>query len=210
VSTKIKFGTSGWRAIIADEFTFAKISLSKVGDGRLASRGRLQRRTWFIGSPRLHRLELLETPVGFKFIEEYIKDGRIFLGVEESAGLFTRSHAPAKDGIIACLLLTEKVASRRKSLKTQLKELFSRTGAVYNRRLNVRLDPSIQARLKAELAAKIQEFHGRTVTEANCRDGLKLIFGDGGWVLMRPWGTEPVVRFYAESTTQEELATLLE
>jgi phosphomannomutase len=102
------------------------------------------------------------------------------------------------------------VASRRKSLKTQLKELFSRVGAVYNRRLNVRLDPSIQGRLKAKLSAEIQEFHGRKVAEANRMDGLKLIFGDGSWVLMRPSGTEPVVRFYAESTTQEDLATLLE
>ena len=99
---------------------------------------------------QLHGLELLETPVGFKFIGEYIKDGRIFLGGEESAGLSIRGHVPEKDGILACLLLAEMVASRRKSLKTQLKELFSRVGPVYNRRLNVRLDPSIQGRAEGE------------------------------------------------------------
>jgi phosphoglucomutase len=159
---------------------------------------------------KLHGLNLLETPVGFKFIGEYIKDGRIFLGGEESAGLSIRGHVPEKDGILACLLLAEMVASRRKSLKTQLKELFSRVGAVYNRRLNVRLDPAIQGRLKAKLAAEIHEFHGRKVSEVNRKDGLKLIFGDGSWVLMRASGTEPVVRFYAESTTQEDLATLLD
>jgi len=96
-----------------------------------------------------------------------------------------------------------------KSLKTQLKELFSRTGAVYNRRLNV-VRSIHSGATQAKLAAEIQEFHGRTVIEVTRRDGLKLIFGDGSWVLMRPSGTEPVVRFYAESTTQEELATLLE
>ncbi len=99
---------------------------------------------------KLHGLELLETPVGFKFIGEYIKDGRIFLGGEESAGLSIRGHVPEKDGILACLLLAEMVASRRKSLKTQLKELFSRVGPVYNRRLNVRLDPAIQGRAESQ------------------------------------------------------------
>jgi phosphoglucomutase len=159
---------------------------------------------------RLHGLELLETPVGFKFIGEYIKDGRIFLGGEESAGLSIRGHVPEKDGILACLLVAEMVASRRKSLKNQLKELFSRVGAVYNRRLNIRLDPEIQGRLKAKLGAEIQEFHGRRVVEQNRKDGLKLIFGDGSWVLMRPSGTEPVVRFYAESTTEDDLEKLLD
>jgi phosphoglucomutase len=159
---------------------------------------------------RLHGLEVLETPVGFKFIGTYIKDGRIFLGGEESSGLSIRGHVPEKDGILACLLTTEMVASRRKSLKTQLKELFSTVGPVYNRRQNIRLDPGIQSQLEARLGAEIHEFHGRKVVEVNRQDGLKLIFGDGSWVMVRPSGTEPVVRFYAESTTQEDLAKLLE
>jgi phosphoglucomutase len=159
---------------------------------------------------KLHGLELLETPVGFKYIGEYIKEGRILLGGEESAGLSIRGHVPEKDGILACLLITEMVASRRKSLKTQLKELFSRVGELYNRRLNIRLDPEIAGGLKKKMAADVQEFHGRKVVEVNRKDGLKLLFGDGSWVLMRPSGTEPVVRFYAESATQKDLETLLE
>jgi phosphoglucomutase len=159
---------------------------------------------------KLHGLELLETPVGFKYIGEYIKEGRILLGGEESAGLSIRGHVPEKDGILACLLIAEMVASRRKSLKNQLKELFSRVGELYNRRLNIRLDPKIAGGLKKKMAADVQEFHGRKVVEVNRTDGLKLIFGDGSWVLMRPSGTEPVVRFYAESTSQKDLDTLLE
>ena len=127
-----------------------------------------------------------------------------------SAGLSIRGHVPEKDGILACLLVAEMVASRRKSLKNQLKDLFSRVGAVYNRRLNIRLDPEIQGRLMAKLGAEIQEFHGRRVVEQNRKDGLKLIFGDGSWVLMRPSGTEPVVRFYAESTAEDDLEKLLD
>jgi phosphoglucomutase len=159
---------------------------------------------------KYHNLELLETPVGFKFIGEYIKAGRIILGGEESAGLSIRGHTPEKDGILACLLITEMVASRGKSLKNQLNELFSKVGAVYNRRLNVKLDPAISERVKQKIASDVREFHGRRVVEENRVDGLKLLFDDGSWVLMRPSGTEPVVRFYAESTSKEDLEKLLE
>jgi phosphoglucomutase len=157
-----------------------------------------------------HNLELLETPVGFKYIGEYIKAGRIILGGEESAGLSIRGHVPEKDGILACLLITEMLASRGKSLKNQLKELFSKVGEVYNRRLNIKLDPAISAQVKKKIAADVHDFHGRRVMEQNRVDGLKLIFDDDSWVLMRPSGTEPVVRFYAESTSTADLDKLLE
>ena len=159
---------------------------------------------------KLHNRELLETPVGFKYIGEYIKEGRIILGGEESAGMSILGHTPEKDGILACLLITEMVASRGKSLKNQLNELFSRVGSIYNRRLNVKLDPAVSTRVNAKIASDVKEFHGRRVVEQNRVDGLKLIFGDGSWVLMRPSGTEPVVRFYAESTSTSDLDKLLE
>jgi len=159
---------------------------------------------------KFHNRELLETPVGFKYIGEYIKEGRIILGGEESAGLSVQGHVPEKDGILACLLIAEMVASRGKSLKSQLKDLFSRVGEVYNRRLNVKLDPAISDRVRKKIASDIQDFHGRRVVQQNRIDGLKLLFEDGSWVLMRPSGTEPVVRFYAESTSTKDLDKLLE
>jgi phosphoglucomutase len=159
---------------------------------------------------KLHKREVLETPVGFKYIGEYIKEGRIVIGGEESAGLSIRGHVPEKDGILACLLIAEMLASRGKSLKNQLKDLFSKVGEVYNRRLNVKLDPAIGARVKQKIASDVHQFHGRRVVEQNRVDGLKLLFDDGSWVLMRPSGTEPVVRFYAESTSKADLDKLLE
>jgi phosphoglucomutase len=159
---------------------------------------------------KMHGLELLETPVGFKYIGEYIKEGRIILGGEESAGMSIRGHVPEKDGILACLLITEMVASRGKSLKEQLKALFSKVGEVYNRRINVKLDPAITARVKQKISSDVQDFHGRRVVRQNRVDGLKLLFADESWVLMRPSGTEPVVRFYAESTSEKDVNNLLE
>jgi phosphomannomutase len=95
-------------------------------------------------------------------------------------------------------------------LKNQIKDLFSRVGEVYNRRLNIRLDAAISARVKRKIASDVREFHGRRVVQQNRVDGLKLIFEDGSWVLMRPSGTEPVVRYYAESTSTKDLDSLLE
>ena len=159
---------------------------------------------------RSRGLEVLETPVGFKYISEYIKEGRILLGGEESGGLSIRGHLPEKDGILACLLATEMVASRRQSLSEQLRLLFQRVGPVYNRRLNIRLDPAMRGSLEDKLASQVRDFYGRRVLEENRVDGLKLLFEDGGWVLMRLSGTEPVVRYYAESSTLAELEQLLE
>ena len=81
---------------------------------------------------------------------------------------------------------------------------------MYNRRLNVKLDPSTREAVRAKIASDVQEYHGRPVQRQDRTDGLKLIFGDGSWVLMRLSGTEPVVRYYAESSSRDDLDELLE
>ena len=158
---------------------------------------------------RLHGLEVLETPVGFKYIGQYIDQGRIVLGAEESAGLAIRGHLPEKDGILACLLVTEMVAHRGKSLRTQLNSLFKRTGEVYNRRLKFDLDPEVKQAVGAKLASDVDDFYGRKVARTDRTDGLKLEFANGDWVLVRLSGTEPVARFYAEAGGRAELDQLL-
>ena len=74
----------------------------------------------------------------------------------------------------------------------------------------MKLDPAISTRVKQKIVSDVHEFHGRRVIQQNRVDGLKLLFDDGSWVLMRPSGTEPVVRFYAESTSKADLDKLLE
>ena len=78
-----------------------------------------------------HGIELHETPVGFKYIGELIKQDKIAIGGEESAGLSIRHHVPEKDGVLAGLLCCEMVAQRGKSLGQQLKELFAEVGSFY-------------------------------------------------------------------------------
>ncbi|MBA2647698.1 MAG: phosphoglucomutase/phosphomannomutase family protein [Pyrinomonadaceae bacterium] len=155
-------------------------------------------------------LPLYETPVGFKFIGELINQDKIILGGEESAGLSIRGHYPEKDGIIACLLAAEAVAARGVSLSEQLEALYARVGRLENGRIGVRLTPGIAASLPERLKREPESIGGRRVERTNRTDGVKFIFADGSWLLMRPSGTEPMVRIYAESESKTDLEVLLE
>jgi phosphoglucomutase len=155
-------------------------------------------------------LKLYETPVGFKFIGELINKDEIILGGEESAGLSIRGHYPEKDGILACLLAVEAVTVRGKSLTEQLNEIYARVGKLESGRIGVKLNPEIAAKLKEKLAQEPSQIDGRKIENINRMDGVKFIFTDGSWMLMRPSGTEPLVRIYAESENEKELEVLLE
>jgi phosphoglucomutase len=153
---------------------------------------------------KLRGVPLYETPVGFKYVGDFIRKDAIVIGGEESAGLTIRGHVPEKDGLLACLLVAEMMAARQKPLRTQLQELFGRIGAQFwPIRVNLHLSAQVQAGLKARLAVDLQDFAGRKVHRVDRTDGCKLLFADGSWILMRPSGTEPVVRLYAEAATPE-------
>lgn len=158
-----------------------------------------------------HGRETFETPVGFKFIGELINEDKIILGGEESAGLTIKGHFPEKDGILACLLVVEMVASRGASLGEMLEELFRKDGALYSERVGVKLTPEVKDRLQKRLSAEAPDsIGGRRVVEVNRMDGVKYIFDDGSWMLLRMSGTEPVVRCYAETHSKKDLEVLLE
>ncbi len=155
-------------------------------------------------------LKLFETPVGFKFIGELINKDEIILGGEESAGLSIKGHYPEKDGILACLLAVEAVTVRGKSLTEQLDELYRRVGRLESGRIGVKLNDDVSRRLKEKLAQEPNNIGGRKIETINRIDGVKFIFTDGNWMLMRPSGTEPLVRIYAESESKKDLEVLLE
>ena len=155
-------------------------------------------------------LPVYETPVGFKYIGELINDDKIILGGEESAGLSIKGHYPEKDGILACLLAAEAVAARSASLTEQLEALYARVGKLESARLGVRLTPELMASLGEKLKQEPHDFGGRRIERTNRLDGVKFVFVDGSWLLMRPSGTEPLVRIYAESESSKDLEVLLE
>jgi len=155
-----------------------------------------------------HGIELHETPVGFKYIGELIKQDKIVIGGEESAGLSIRHHVPEKDGILAGLLCCEMVAKRRKPLGQQLRDLFAEVGSFYPQRQNFRLTPEVKEKFTEKLQLQPQDFFGHTVKEIVRTDGLKLVFEDGAWVCYRLSGTEPVVRVYSEAGSEADLQKL--
>ncbi|MGH9649513.1 MAG: phosphoglucomutase/phosphomannomutase family protein, partial [Terriglobales bacterium] len=157
---------------------------------------------------KYHGVPCYQTPVGFKYVGELIKEGKIVLGGEESAGLSIRHHVPEKDGILAGLLCCEMVARRATSLGGQLQQLFVKVGSFYPMRENFRLTPEVQQTFTSKLTTEPREFCGRRVSQAVRTDGLKLVLEDGSWVCYRLSGTEPVVRVYSEARSPEDLAKL--
>jgi phosphoglucomutase len=155
-----------------------------------------------------HKIELHETPVGFKYIGELIKQDKILIGGEESAGLSIRKHVPEKDGVLAGLLCCEMVARRGASLGQQLGDLFAKVGSFYPLRENFRLTPEVKQKFTEKLRRDPSEFHGIKIADVVRIDGLKLVLADGSWVCYRLSGTEPVVRVYSEARSKEGLAKL--
>jgi len=156
-----------------------------------------------------HHVPLYQTPVGFKYVGELVKEDKIVLGGEESAGLSIRGHLPEKDGILACLLVAEAVAKRGQSIRQQLEALFKKVGTFYPVRINLSLNPDVKTRLLEKLRRDWNEFGAQKVAKIDRTDGLKMIREDGSWVLMRPSGTEPVVRVYCEAASHAELDSLV-
>ena len=155
-----------------------------------------------------HKIELHETPVGFKYIGELILKDAIAIGGEESAGLTIRGHVPEKDGVIAGLLVAEMVAHRGKSLGAQLKELFGKVGSFYPNRENFHLTADSKAKFTEKIKGDPTDLGGLKVASVVRTDGLKLILEDGSWVCYRLSGTEPVVRVYTEARKESETEKL--
>jgi phosphomannomutase len=155
-------------------------------------------------------LKLHETPIGFKHICELMLENDILMGGEESGGLGVKEHIPERDGILMGLLLLEAVAMTGKGLRQLLNETMDEIGHFYYRRI----DLPIGGEAKAKLIEKLQidppqNIAGLQVTEKNFRDGFKFIFSDGSWLLVRPSGTEPVLRLYSEASSPDAVLQLL-
>jgi alpha-D-glucose phosphate-specific phosphoglucomutase len=156
-----------------------------------------------------YAMPLHQTPVGFKYLGELILEGKAYLACEESAGMSVTGHVPEKDGLLAGLLAAEMVAVRGRSLAAQREDLFRKVGAWHSAREDADVKPDQVARLRERMAKPPDRVGARLVEKATVLDGLRLEFEDGAWLLMRPSGTEPVVRYYVEARTPAELARLV-
>ena len=154
----------------------------------------------------MYGLGLIETPVGFKFIGEKLRGGDVLLGGEESGGFTFNGHIPEKDGIMANLLVVEMLAYEKKPLSQIWQELQKEAGLylTYLRadlKLTLRTQKALMERLSANPMTTLA---GEKVVKVGRSDGLKLYLDHNNWMLIRPSGTEPLIRLYFECTSPEK------
>jgi alpha-D-glucose phosphate-specific phosphoglucomutase len=160
---------------------------------------------------RQYGLTLHETPVGFNHIADYMLKEDVLIGGEESGGISFKGHIPEGDGILMGLLIVEMVADSGGSLVDLVDDLLAEVGPAYYERRDLRLKHPVAkdkmtARLQNEAPAQIG---GEAIVEISTRDGVKYILSDDSWLLIRPSGTEPVLRVYAEGRSMEMVKELL-
>ena len=156
-------------------------------------------------------LTLHETPVGFNHIAEYMLKEEVLMGGEESGGISFKGHIPEGDGILMGLLLVEMVAEARVPLSEMVASLLAEYGPAFYARRDQRLNQPVA---KGKMVEKLindapASIGGKTVQEISTLDGVKYILADNSWLLIRPSGTEPVLRVYAEGRSEEMVQSLL-
>ena len=156
-----------------------------------------------------HGMEVVETPVGFKYLGEVFSRGNCLLAAEESAGLTIQRHVPEKDGILATLLVAEMVAVRKKSLREMLKSLTKTVGTFYWVRYDLDLTESSKTKLLSRLKKNVPDRIGRfKVLRQSRMDGFKFYLDKESWIAIRPSGTEPLVRLYIEARSKKDFEAL--
>jgi alpha-D-glucose phosphate-specific phosphoglucomutase len=180
----------GWRGTVVKS-----ISTTRMVD-RLASR---------------YELPLVETPVGFNHIADHILNDDVLIGGEESGGISIRGHIPEGDGVLMGLLLLEILANAGCPLHELVEALQSEVGPAHYARRDIPLrTPISKGKMVQRLLDEAPDtMAGETVTDVDTLDGVKYLLSDDSWLLIRPSGTEPVLRVYAEGRDRGMVDALL-
>ncbi len=151
------------------------------------------------------------TPIGFKYISEKMVTDDVLLGGEESGGIAIKGHIPERDGIFDGLTIYEYMRETGKTLKQLCQEIYDIVGTfVYERNDLTVAEEKKQAIIQAAQAGQYNSFGKYQVTQVETLDGIKYHLNNGGWMMLRASGTEPLLRIYAEGNTREETLDMLE
>lgn len=158
-----------------------------------------------------YALPLKETPVGFNHIADLMMTQDVVMGGEESGGMSIRGHIPEGDGILLGLLILEVMAAARAPLQEIVQDVLTRFGPAEYQRTDLPLKRPVA---KAAMTRWLQQaapdaIEGVALERVETTDGVKYYLTDGSWLLIRPSGTEPVLRVYAEAPSQERVKALL-
>lgn len=149
-------------------------------------------------------LSVIETKVGFKYISECLREKGCILGVEESGGLSIFGHVPEKDGILVGLLAAEILAYTGKTFSQLNQEAMDKYGIMISKRIDIKITPREKERILTELHDyQPKAIAGVKVDRFDETEGKKIVLDDGSWILIRPSGTEPLVRVYIEAANEQ-------
>lgn len=160
---------------------------------------------------KLYDVPVYETGVGFKYIAPKMMEVGAMIGGEESGGYAFRGHAPERDGILAGLYLLDMMVRTGKRPSQLLDLLFEKVGPHYYDRIDSHFDPERKDEILANVAsARPETIGGLKVTDIVTIDGHQFIMEDGGWLLIRFSGTEPIIRVYCETTHGDRVQGILD
>ena len=149
-------------------------------------------------------LDLDTTPIGFKYVAEKIVNGDVLVGGEESGGLAVKGHIPERDGVFIGLVIVEMMVKHGKKLSALVQELTDEFGPHHQYRNDMHTTDDRKNKMMELCKSEgFKEVDGQAVTKWEMTDGVKHWLADGSWLLVRPSGTEPVLRIYSESTSAE-------
>ena len=154
---------------------------------------------------KMNGIEVIETPVGFKWLGAAMRKDNIIIAGEESGGLSIKGHIPEKDGILANLLIMEMIAYSGKKLfeihQEFIKELIR---SFINKRIDLKLATSHEQEKIINKYKTLKEIGTYKIIKTSQLDGFKLYLDDGSWILVRKSGTEPLLRIYFETDKEEK------
>jgi len=159
---------------------------------------------------KLYDVPVYETGVGFKYVAPKMIETNAMIGGEESGGYAFRDNVPERDGILAGLFILDMMVRLERKPSQLITLLFERVGAHYYDRIDRSFTGNRQVREKMILSAKPTIIGGLKVLGLNSLDGYKFLLEDGGWLLIRFSGTEPIMRVYCETTSKERVPGILQ
>lgn len=155
-----------------------------------------------------YKLPLHTTPVGFKYICKLMNERQIIIGGEESGGLGVYGHIPERDGIYLALLIAEIIVNRQKTLSELVSELENEYGKRYYKRIDQHITQKEKEKIMRKFTPTLREIGGYVVNRIETIDGYKYYIKNG-WLLVRPSGTEPLIRYYSETDSIKKTEYLL-
>lgn len=156
-------------------------------------------------------IQTITTKIGFKYICEYMVQGDVLIGAEESGGIAVKGHIPERDGVWIGLVLMEYMAKTGKSIRQLIEEVYAETGSFAVERYDLHLSNEQKNAIVAACKAQsYTHFGSYRVQSTEDIDGYKFRLEGGSWVMIRPSGTEPVLRVYSEAPDSEEAFRILD